>query len=153
MPCTFMPSIKINMVDRQSHNWLIHHIYYRQSWLITVICCMKWSRLLWEETAGVLRYANARSTKQNVQSQEIFSWSFPGLMICEVVKELMTEKEKTRYGWVFLFFFTAAEEVMFSSWQNGRLVGWKVGLDVWERVWLFFISCSVTFCVPIPPSG
>lgn len=24
---------------------------------------------------------------------------FPELMICEVVKELMTEKEKTRYGW------------------------------------------------------
>lgn len=48
-------------------------------------------------------------------------------MICEVVKELVTEKEKTRYGWGSL---TAAVEVMFSLWQNGWLIGWKVGLDV-----------------------
>lgn len=43
------------------------------------------------------------------------------LMICEVEKELMTEKEKTRYGWVGGFFYV-------SSWQNSQLVGWKVGL-------------------------
>lgn len=98
-----MPSIKINMVDRQNHNWLIHHIYYRQSWLITVICCTKWSTLLWEETAGVLWYANAGGTKWSVQSHEIFSWSFPGLMICGVVKEPTTEKRKPRYGRFFFY--------------------------------------------------
>lgn len=109
-----MPSIKINMADRQSHNWLIHHIYYRQSWLITVICCMKWSK-----HAMVLCYDTLMLGAQSKASK--VKKSFPDLFLDWWFMRLWRK-------WWVVFFLPPPRRLCF---HRGKTVGWLVGKSLW----------------------